>query len=112
MDQVSRYRATVRRVLDEFAAWITKPDDSIRCEVVFDPSLDHFELVRFGWDGRRRVHGVLFHLDIIGGKIWVQYDATDRPIAEELVRAGVPKEDIVLGEQPPELRAHTGYGVG
>ncbi len=112
MDQLSCYRETVRRVLDDYAAWVTKPGGTVRAEVVFDPALDHFELVRFGWEGHRRVHIVMFHLDIIEGKIWVQFDGTDRPIAEELVRAGVPKGDIVLAEQPPEVRPHTGYGVG
>lgn len=37
---------------------------------------------------------------------------TDRPIAEELVRAGIPKEDIVLAEQPADVRPFTRYGVG
>ena len=39
-------------------------------------------------------------------------DGTDRPIATELERAGIPKEDIVLAEQHPDLRPHTGYAVG
>lgn len=111
MDQVSRYRETVRRVLDDYARWLAKPGTDVRCEVVFDPVLDHFELVRFGWEGHRRVHSVMFHLDLIDGKVWVQFDGTDRPVAEELVRAGVPKEDIILAESPPEVRQFTGYGV-
>ena len=112
MDKLTRYREIVRRELQGFADWLATPGGEVRCEVVHDPALDHFELVQSGWDGRRRVHGVLFHLDIIDGKIWVQYDATDRPIALELVRAGVPKEDIVLAEKPADLRPATGYGVG
>lgn len=74
--------------------------------------LDHFELVRHGWEGHRRIHTVVHHLDIIDGKIWGQYDATDQPIAEALVAAGIPKEDIVLAEKPVEVRPFTGYGVG
>jgi hypothetical protein len=112
MDKLSRYREIIRRELDGFAAWVSEPEGRVRCEVVFDPVLDHFELIRFGWEGHRRVHGVLFHLDIIDGKIWIQFDGTDRPIAQELVAAGVPKEDIVLAEKPPEVRPLTGYGVG
>lgn len=112
MDKLTHYRDTVRRMLDEFANWATQPGDGVQYEVVHDPALDHFELLCFGWERHRRVHSVLFHLDIIGGKIWVQYDGTDRPVAEELVRAGVPKGDIVLAEHPPEVRPHTGYGVG
>jgi hypothetical protein len=110
MDKLTRYREIIRKELEGYAAW-TKPDENLRCEVVFDPVLDHFELVESGWQGRRRIHTVVFHLDIIDGKIWIQYDGTDRPIAEELVRAGVPKEDIVLAEKPADVRPHTGYGV-
>ncbi len=51
------------------------------------------------------------HLDIIGDKIWIQRDGTDRPIADELVEAGVPKEDIVLAFYPENMRAYTGFAV-
>jgi hypothetical protein len=112
MDELTHYRETIRRVLKAYADWITQPNDPLQCEVVFDPALDHFELLQFGWEGHRRRHGVIFHLDIIDGKIWIQYDATDRPIAVELVAAGIPKDDIVLAEKPPEVRQYTGYGVG
>lgn len=110
MDKLTRYRETVRRVLEDYASWVTRND--VVAEVVQDPARDHFELLRFGWEGHRRIHSTMFHLDLINGKIWVQFDGTDRPIAEELVRAGVPKEDIVLAFHPAGVRPHTGYGVG
>ena len=112
MDKLARYPEIIRGELEGYADWYRKRHGTLRCEVVHDPALDHFELIHFGWDGHRRILTVVFHLDIIDGKIWIQYDATDRPIAEELVRAGVPKEDIVLAEQPADVRPHTGYGVG
>ncbi len=64
-----------------------------------------------GWNNRSRVHGCVVHVDIINGKIWVQYDGTNRPIAEEFVAAGVPREDIVLGFQPPDKRQNTDFAV-
>ena len=64
------------------------------------------------WDGPRRVHGSVIHLDIIDGKIWLQYDGTNRPVADELMEAGVPKEDIVLAFHPARVRPLTGFGVG
>ena len=112
MDQLDRYRDVIHRDLRAFADWAGKSDRGVRYEVVHDPAIDHFELVRHGWDGRRHVHVVNYHLDIIDGKVWVQYDGTDRPIAERLVEAGIPKEDIVLAEQPADVRQYTGYGVG
>ncbi len=84
----------------------------IDVELVIDPERDHYEIVHVGWDGRRRMHGTVLHVDIIGGKVWIQYDGTDRPIADELVEAGIPKEDIVLAFHPADLRKHTGFAVG
>jgi hypothetical protein len=65
-----------------------------------------------GWDGWRRVHGTVIHLDIHDGKVWIQYDGTNRPVADELIAAGIPKEDIVLAFHPADLRIHTGFAVG
>ncbi len=65
-----------------------------------------------GWDGVRRVHGAVVHIDIQGGKIWIQYDGTSRPVAEELLAAGVPQEDIVLAWNPSDLRHLTGFATG
>lgn len=65
-----------------------------------------------GWDGLRRVHGCVIHLDIRDGIIWVQHDGTSVAVAEELVEAGVPREDIVLGFQPENVRQYTDFAVG
>jgi hypothetical protein len=67
--------------------------------------------VDVGWDGERRIHGCLVHVDLIDGKIWIQWDGTEESIAADLERAGIPKEHIVLGFRPPELRLYTGYAV-
>ena len=45
------------------------------------------------------------------GKIWLMENNTDIRIAEELVKLGVPRQDIVLGFQPPSLRSMTDYAI-
>ena len=111
MDRVERYREIVRRVMEEYGRY--KPSHGqIDSEVIVDPQRDHYEVMHVGWDGVRRVHGCVIHVDIIGGKVWVQYDGTDRPVAEEFVVAGIPKEDIVLAFHPAKVRPHPGYAVG
>jgi XisI protein len=67
--------------------------------------------MHIGWDGVRRIHGCLIHIDIIKDKIWVQYDGTSTAIAEELLEMGVPREDIVLGFHPLKLRQYTDFAV-
>lgn len=110
MDKLDRYRSIVRRLIEEYASF--KPSHGkIDTEAIIDPARDHYEVMHVGWDGIRRVHGSVIHLDIIDGKIWVQYDGTSRPVAEELVAAGVPRTDIVLGFHPSEVRPLTKFGV-
>jgi hypothetical protein len=111
MDRVERYREIVRRVIEEYASY--KPSHGrIDTEAIVDRDRDHYEVMHVGWDGVRRVHGTVIHIDIINGKVWIQYDGTNRPVAEELIAAGIPREDIVLAFHPAELRPHTGYAVG
>ena len=110
MADVADYPEIVKRILREYAD--LKPSyGDIAVETIFDDIQGHYELIRSGWNGRRRVHGALLHVDIKDGKVWIQYDGTEDGIAEELVEAGVPREHIVLAFHPPEVRKHTPYAV-
>jgi hypothetical protein len=60
---------------------------------------------------RTKIYLCIIHFDIKDGKIWLQQNLTDQNPAEELVEMGVPREDIVLGLQPPYKRPYTDYGV-
>ena len=110
MDRLEHYREVVRRLVEEYARY--KPSHGqIEAEAIVDRDKDHYEVMHVGWDGARRVHGTVVHLDIIGGKVWIQYDGTSRPVADELVAAGIPREDIVLGFHPAEVRRFTDFAV-
>jgi hypothetical protein len=71
-----------------------------------------YQVMNVGWDGNRRVHGCVLHLDIKDGKVWVQQNMTEMSIAQELMALGVAREDIVLGFQAEYMREYTGFGVG
>jgi hypothetical protein len=110
MDRVDRYRMIVRRIIEEYAEG--KPlNGRIATEAIVDRERDHYEVMNVGWDDQRRVHGSVVHIDIIDGKVWIQHDVTNRPVAEALMAAGVPKEDIVLGFYPDDVRQFTGFAV-
>jgi hypothetical protein len=68
-------------------------------------------VVSVGWQKVKRIHGCLIHIDIINGKVWIQRDGTEHGIANELVAAGIPKDQIVLGFYTPEVRQHTEFAV-
>ncbi|MCU0687695.1 MAG: XisI protein [Polyangiaceae bacterium] len=110
MDPVDRYREALMAVL---RPWEQRPGSpsSLCFEAVFDRERDRYLLVVVGWDGHRHVHSTLVHIDVIDGKLWIQYDQTEQGIAPDLVAAGVPRERIVLAFKSPARRALTDYAV-
>ncbi len=110
MDPLESWRDTVERILTDISA-IPYANVPARTMVVFDRAHDRYLLVDVGWRGAERVHGALVHVDIIDGKIWIQYDGTEHGIANDLVEAGVPREQIVLGFKPASVRPHTGFAA-
>jgi hypothetical protein len=110
MAALDPYRRIVEEVLRERSA-IPYSHGQIHDETVFDRQADRYVLVTLGWDGQRRVHGCLVHVDIIDGKVWIQQDGTEDGIAGDLERAGIPRSHIVLAFHPAEIREHTGYAV-
>jgi|SRR4051794_6943687 len=111
MDRVARYREIVGRVVEGYTEGKYAYGE-IEAKLVIDPVRDHYVVYHVGWQQRRRVYGTVVHVDIIGGKCWVQYDGTDHPIAEELAAAGIPREDIVLAFHAPEMRKYTEFAAG
>ncbi len=73
-------------------------------EIAFDEEHGHYSLFYVGWQDWKRVHGVVIHADLRDGKIWIQHDGTETGIANELVAAGVPRDQIVLAWQHPFKR--------
>ena len=110
MDTLDKYRQIIETVLEEYTN-IPYAYGEIQTEAVFDHLRDRYLLVNVGWDNDRRVHGSLVHIDIIDQKIWIQRDGTEHGIANELLKAGVSKDHIVLGSRPKEIRKHTGFAV-
>jgi hypothetical protein len=110
MDPLDRYREIIETTLMEYTR-VRYAYGDIQTEEVFDRVRDRYLLMNVGWDQGKRVHGSLVHIDIIDGNLWIQRDGTETGIAVELIRAGVPKERMVLGFRAPEVRAHIDFTV-
>lgn len=110
MDKVSQYREIARQLVIKYSQY--KPANAdVVTEAVIDESRGHYEVMQVGWQGERRVHGSIIHIDIIDDKVWLQHDGTNAVIADELVEAGIPAHDIVLGFRLPRVRQYTGFAV-
>ncbi len=110
MDRLEQYRTIIEQVLTQRVNDL-KDFPDLRDETAFDRRAESYLLLRQGWDKSRRVHAIIVHLEILNGKIWVQEDWTEHGVAADLEEAGVPKSDIVLGFQPPQVRPYTEYAA-
>jgi XisI protein len=110
MDTINPYRQIIERILLEYTH-IPYAYGDLRSEIAFDQAHDRYLLLTIGWDNGSRVHTCLVHIDLIDGKVWIQPDDTEDGNASELVRAGIPKDQIVLGFRPPEVRPYTEYAA-
>lgn len=111
MAKLEQYQNYVQQAITEYANLGTS-NNEIEKQLIFDTVRNHYQLMYVGWKNRRRHHGCILHIDIKNDKIWIQHDGTEIGIANELVKLGVPKEDIVLAFHEPLVRQYTGFGVG
>jgi hypothetical protein len=110
MDTIAQYRQIIQAVLLPYTR-IPYAHGSMACKPIFDVQRDSYVLLTEGWDGPKRIHGCLVHIDILNEKVWVQRDDTDGGITYDLVEAGIPKHAIVLGFQEPRVRPFTEYAA-
>ncbi len=111
MAKLDTYRRNIRQILEQYNQYQPSYGD-VEMELIIDIEHDHYQLMSVGWNGLRRIHGALIHVDIRNDQIWIQHDGTEGGIANELVELGVPKEDIVLAFHAPYKRPYTGFGTG
>jgi hypothetical protein len=110
MDQLEHYRTIIEQVLTRRVNDL-KDFPTLHDKTVFDRRTDSYLLLREGWDKSRRIHAIIVHLELRDGKIWVQEDWTEHGVAADLEEVGIPKSEIVLGFQPPEVRSYTEYAA-
>ena len=110
MDRTEEYRGIVMKLFQEVEEMMPSQGDIIT-ELVIGSGRGHFQLGEVGWDGKRRVDDIFLHVDIRDGKVWVQHDGTNLKIAELLLKAGIPRESIILAFHRPDMRIHTEFAV-
>lgn len=109
MDRLNTYRSAIQQIISNHQDQDTSPE--LLSETIFDTERDHYQLVNVGWQNDRRIYGCILHLDILNGKVWIQYNGTEFDIANELVDRGIPKQDIVLGFQSTFKRQFTEFAT-
>jgi hypothetical protein len=103
IDKVVDYRQIVEKVLSDYLDRKYANAD-IQNEAIFDREKSRYLVMSLGWQGLKRVHSTLIHVDIIDGNLWIQCDNTEHGIAHDFLEAGISQKDIVLGFKTPQDR--------
>lgn len=112
MDKLKKYQTAIINFLETYATERYGEDPSnLETQVIKDLSGQHFQLIRVGWDNDRHIYFTAFHIDIKNEKIWVRINNTEEMIADELIKRGIAKSEIVLAFHPPSLRKYTEFAV-
>lgn len=104
------YNDIVEKIIQPYTT--TTVGEGTEVQLIADRANGHYLIMFVGWRDQTPVYGSLIHIDIKNNQIWIQQDGTQEGIAQQLVEAGVPKSDIVLGYRSPFVRQFTGFGVG
>lgn len=110
MDIPAEWRDLIERILAEETR-VPMSYGEVELYTVFDRARDHYLMMAVGWDGTKRVHAPLIHIDVIDGKLWIQHDGTEHGVARDLEAGGVPKERIVLAFQHISRRRFGDYAA-
>jgi hypothetical protein len=97
MDKLKHYQDLIKRILSEYVELSNrKPNANIEKFLVTDDEHGHYIWLKLGWERGKRVKYITVYVRIHEGKFWIEEDLTEEGIAADLIRAVVPKEDIVL----------------
>ncbi|MEM1392430.1 MAG: XisI protein [Cyanobacteria bacterium P01_H01_bin.150] len=110
MDTLTSYRQIIENILTEYVK-VPYSNRELESELIIDKKENNYLVMTLGWEGEKRVHGCIIHIEIIDEKIWIQRDGTEYGIANELVAAGIPKSQIVLAFHPQDVRQYTEFAV-
>jgi hypothetical protein len=112
MEKLERYRDLIKQQISRYVESFSEGANSdVRELEVFDDERGHYQWISLGWENGKRAFYVHLYVRLHDGKIWIEKDTTEDGIATDLVREGVPPEDIVLAFQPPGLRQYTDFAA-
>lgn len=105
MDRREHYREVIIKAITASKNYRYPPkQEQIETLFLRDEAQDQYMLYQMGWLGSKPISNVVILARIKDGKIWIDEDWTEDGIVMDLLRSGVPREDIVQAWVHPNLR--------
>jgi hypothetical protein len=113
MDKLNNYRSIVKKILKEYDQITSETPNISGVDTIlsFDEERDQYLWFDVGWHERKRIKAITIYIRIKNEKIYIEEDWTEEGIANELLREGIPKSDIVLAFHDPESRKYTEFAI-
>ena len=112
MDKLTEYSNLVTRILTAYVDLSnSQPKPGVETVLIIDEQRGHYVWFKLGWENGKRIKYLTVYIRLRDGKFWIEEDLTENGIATDLVREGVPREDIVLAFHDPETRKHTDFAA-
>lgn len=111
MDRIKTYQKAIIDIFQDVSEYYKGTTNPRAVRILADRENHHYQLLMYGWEGDDYTFQTLFHLDIIDEKIWIQWNSTAVPVEEELLKAGIPASNIVLGVKHPSYREFTDFAL-
>lgn len=112
-NKVIHYKTLVKQLITDLGTKrATSRYPFIQYHTIIDDINGHYLLLRTGWQNSDRYYSNLIHIEVRDtGKVWLHEDRTDLIVADLLLDAKIPKNDIVLGFYSPFMRADTEFAI-
>jgi len=115
-EKLEKYRRVIKKILTEYyqmtvAQSLVSTEIEASERIALDEEHDQYLWFRFGWQEKQRTQHIIMYLCIKNGKVWVEEDATDLCVVDDLLAAGIPQTDIVLGFHHPHKRNLTEFAI-
>lgn len=113
MERITTYRQLIKKLLSDYESMVnhSRLSQGTETHAVFDESRDRYIVFETGWWKKKRIRSITLYVRLVNQKFYIEEDWTEEGITAELLRAGVPREDIVLAFHPPEMRQYTEFAV-
>lgn len=98
---IKHYQSCIKQLLSEYESLTT---DCSTIETIFDDVQMRYIVLRIGWNGQKRIHLCLVHIDMKDDMVIIQANNTEDMLDEELVALGIPHEKIHPGILPPTIQ--------
>jgi hypothetical protein len=105
MDRTERYANILTQVLRKETKVQPSLQPGLKIVSSCDRETGQFLLIIVGWDRDEWYHSILFHAQLVNGKIIVEADMTEEGLKPLLIEAGIREEDFLSDEERDWLEA-------